>query len=309
MNKKIIISIFLVILVLTNLELAYAESISLGNMTVEEKAAACLDESRETISYMLSENFKAGRINDSLNTAESVFIAQESLKEKKKPYDFSIVLPYCEEIEKIKEDALESGDELIALKECYNSSKSPDINYSSVDEMLIEIENEIENERFENVKPLVDKAYEKIINLKSENTTLGIFYKSTTLTLRSFFEKNWKWILGLAIAIIILLFVYKRKISKLLIQRQINKLEIRKNTLKELIETTQKDYFEKGSMSEGNYSIRTKKYAEMIRDIDRQVPLLKEQLFKIDRRKESVKNYKPEKQKKTKPRVRKRRKK
>lgn len=42
---------------------------------------------------------------------------------------------------------------------------------------------------------------------------------------------------------------------------------------------TQKQYFEGGNLSESSYTIRTKSFAEMIRDIDRQIPLLQEKMF------------------------------
>ena len=43
--------------------------------------------------------------------------------------------------------------------------------------------------------------------------------------------------------------------------------------------STQKQYFEGGNLSESSYTIRTKSFAEMIRDIDRQIPLLQEKMF------------------------------
>ena len=43
----------------------------------------------------------------------------------------------------------------------------------------------------------------------------------------------------------------------------------------------QKDYFQEGKIPEGEYNIKTKKYAELIRDIDRQIPLLQEELAKF----------------------------
>ena len=45
----------------------------------------------------------------------------------------------------------------------------------------------------------------------------------------------------------------------------------------------QKDYFQYGKIAEGEYNIKTKKFAELIRDIDRQVPLMQEELAKLNR--------------------------
>ena len=44
---------------------------------------------------------------------------------------------------------------------------------------------------------------------------------------------------------------------------------------------TQRDYFQYGKIPEGEYNIKTKRFAELVRDIDRQVPLLKEEIIKL----------------------------
>ena len=45
---------------------------------------------------------------------------------------------------------------------------------------------------------------------------------------------------------------------------------------------TQREYFNEGSISEGTFNIKIKKLAELVRDIERQIPLLQEGLAKID---------------------------
>ena len=76
-----------------------------------------------------------------------------------------------------------------------------------------------------------------------------------------------------------------KKVKIRLIKGKIRKLELRKKTIKTLISNTQKDYFERGNLSEGNYNIRTKKFGELILDIERQLPLLNEGLAKLDKKK------------------------
>jgi len=70
-----------------------------------------------------------------------------------------------------------------------------------------------------------------------------------------------------------------------IIENKINNLELRRKTLQGLMKKTQLDYFQNGIISEGNFNLRTKKFAEFIRDIDREIPLLKEDLVKINRKK------------------------
>ena len=48
------------------------------------------------------------------------------------------------------------------------------------------------------------------------------------------------------------------------------------------MQKTQKEYFQKGSLSESGYQIRSKNFADLVRDIDRQIPLLEEKLIKAN---------------------------
>ncbi|MCD6476788.1 MAG: hypothetical protein J7K26_01310, partial [Candidatus Aenigmarchaeota archaeon] len=83
------------------------------------------------------------------------------------------------------------------------------------------------------------------------------------------------------------------KIIKIyLIKRKIEILESEKNTLKKLIANTQRDYFEKGILSDVDYHIKIHKFGELIRDIDRQIPLLKEEIAKIQKLKYIEKKFK-----------------
>ena len=247
----------------------------------EQKAILCLNESKQIMDNMINDNFSIIRINDSLRQLYSLYDAQYILKGKKDKYDFSIVLPYCNDIKNVSINAYDSRDLYQALKKFYAEYVTKDMNTSSIDKIMNDIESEIKNERYEKVKPLVDQGYQEIINVKTSTTTLNLFYKSTTRNIKDFFLENWLIIIIVLLILLILFFIYKKTISRWLIMRKISNFEIRKNTLKELIMKTQKDYFEKGNMSDSNYAIRTKKFAELIRDIDRQIPLLKEDLMRI----------------------------
>ena len=51
--------------------------------------------------------------------------------------------------------------------------------------------------------------------------------------------------------------------------------------IEKLIRGMQREYFEKGGMNELSYHIKTKKFGDLIRNINRQLPLLKEELKRI----------------------------
>lgn len=250
------------------------------NESIEQKANLCFNQSKQILIELENNNFSVQRVNDSLKALENLYDAQILLKEKKKPYEFSSVIPYCNEIKSIRDLAFQSRDDLIALKQFYKETVEG-LNTSSIDVIISEAEIEIKNERYEKVSPLTKKAYNEITKVKSEQTTLNLFYQTTTRSIGKLLNENKYYILAIVVIFIFVFFIYKKAIYTYIIKRKINGLELRKNTLKDLIMKTQKDYFEKGIISEGAFTIKTKKLAELIRDIDRQVPLLQEELVKI----------------------------
>ncbi len=255
------------------------------NSSIEMQAEDCLNESRQILLELQSEGFSVQRVNDSLKQLESLFNAQKTIKEKKEKHDFSVVFPYCEEIKEIREKAFISKDELEGLKRFYAEFlEGTGINTSSVDKIINEIEAEIKNERYEKVPDLTDEAYNEILNLRSSQTAFKLFYEATSNSIEKFLYKNWKFFSGFIFMAVLLFLIYHSALRKMILMRKLERLELRKKTLKNLIMKTQKDYFTYGKISEGTFNIRTKKLAELIRDIDRQIPLLKEEMMKLDRK-------------------------
>jgi len=283
LNKIYITLLFLVVILSLFSSISFVSSLDnlQNSSSIEEQSTLCLNESVQIMDNMINDNFSITRINDSFRQMYSLYESQVVLKEKNSKYDFSIIIPYCYEIKNISRIAYDSKDSYEALKKFYLEYVTSEMNTSSIDKIMSNIETEMKNERYENVKPLVDSGYSEIINVRTSSTTLNLIYKNTTKGIKDFFLKNWLIILTVIIVFLILFFIYKRTISKWVINGKISSLERRRNTLKELIMKTQKDYFEKGLISDGNYTIRTKKFAELIRDIDRQIPLLKEDLMRV----------------------------
>ena len=259
-------------------------SSALENLTAEEKASSCLLESQNILNEMQNQDFSNQRISDTLKQMQSLYDAQISYKEKGKSYDFSLVLPYCEEVKKIKSDAFIAKDALDALNKFYQDSITKDIDTSYIDSIILEINQEIKSERYEKVPDLVDKAYTEIIKVKSSQTTLNLFYSTTGRGLKKFFLDNWLFLTITFIILLVFYIIYRKAISKWIVNKKIEKLNLRKKTLKNMVMDTQREYFNKGDISESTFRIRTKKLAELIRDIDRQIPLLQEDLMKLEKK-------------------------
>ena len=283
-TKFVCIVFSLVLLILFSSNLVLTAQASVANVSTDESARLCVDSSKAIMSGMIEQGFNVIRVNDSFKKAQEFYIAQKTLRETKKNYDFSTVLSYCDEIKAIQTQALSARDELDSVKAFYKEVNNSQIDLSKVDLMIADIQKEINDERYEQARQKIDAVYNEIVAIQSSATTLSIFYRTTSRTLLSFLKENWLPITIGIVFIVIFLFFYRYQISKWLIQRKINHLEMERAVLKKLIEDIQKEYFQGGTISDSVYNIRTKRFSEMIRDLDRQVPLLKEELAKISLR-------------------------
>jgi hypothetical protein len=277
---------FILISFIFFISFAIADEASVQEFSVKEKSELCLNESVEIISEMQGAGFGIQKVSDLFKVANDLYEGQQALKENNRSYDFSNVLPYCEEIIKVREDAYLARDEFNALRKIYDESFSEGkINTSSVDVIIAEIENEIETERYEKVPVLIDKAYSEMVDVQARYTTLNVFYENTARGFKNFIKKNWIVLVSFFSLLVVLYLIYRTTISKIILRRKIEQFELRKKTLKEILQETQKEYFQDRKISEGTFNIKSKKIAEMIRDIDRQIPLLNEELAMIDKEK------------------------
>lgn len=120
--------------------------------------------------------------------------------------------------------------------------------------------------------------------MEGKQTSLNLAYKSTTKTIKNFLINNWLTILISFILGIFVYILFKNRFYFFKTKNKINKLEKESRTIQELLKQSQKEYFEKGKMSEATYRIRINKFSELMRDIDRQIPLLKADLARLNRK-------------------------
>lgn len=253
------------------------------NLTEYENASLCINKSSFIISKLKKENFSIARVNDTLKEAKIIFEAQEILRSKKSKTDYSKVLEKCSEIEEIEKMAYSTRDQIRALEKFYNTY-GKEINSNEINSLFNQIKKEMDNERYELIPEIIEKTYTEITKEQARVALLRAFYDSTTKGLKSFFKDNWKEILFSLILIIFFGYYFNKPIRRHLIKRKIFYLELRKKALKDLIAKNQKEYFNKGKISETEFTIKNKKLAELVRDIDRQIPLLKEQLVKLNQK-------------------------
>ncbi len=255
--------------------------VSAQNENTKENAELSLSNITKLMQEMNLSGFNVLRINDILKDTRQIYDVQIILKTKGRKTDFSRVFQYEEEVSRLKELAFQAKDELFSLEKSLEKLKEQGIDVSEGEKIIQEVKQRINNEEYEKAVELAESAREKIAEIESSSTGLKIFYRATKRTLLDLLKENYIGILSGVFILVLMYVLFRKRIMRFLIKRKIKKLELRKSNLKKLIQETQKQYFQDGAISEGIYNIRVKKFAELTRDIERQVPLLEEELAKL----------------------------
>ncbi len=242
---------------------------------------------------MQEDGFNIVRMNDTLKAARQIYEGQMNIKTESLR-DFTLIDSYMEEIDSLKAQGYITKDEITYVYGIYDDIKleNPQIDLTDAETIIEEMQFGFDSERYDEAYDLAKEAYSKLVEIEGQYTALNLAYKTTTQTLKSFFVNNWMTILIVLVVALILYLIIKNRLRIILIRFKLKKLARESQVLEELIKTTQKDYFENDKMSESTYRIRIKKFSDLMRDINRQIPLLKEELAK--RRKKSGGKFNPD---------------
>lgn len=291
MKKQIWLGLFSIILTLLLISLVLAKDTNLSvklnaseiNLSEEAKQIEIsLKLIEEDMLEMEANGLSIARYGDTLFLAQEFYEVRKIAEINGAKTDYTVVQDKIYELKELNRKAYINLDELNALNKTIEQITGIDLtpiilNYQSA-------QKDFRLERYEQSLETIEQTYEDISEAKAFETKLKAFYGATSRGLIGFIKNNW---LVLLIVITILtttaLITYKPIIRKIM-NRKIKNLEIRKASVSKLISQTQRDYFEKGTIGGENYHIRLKKYSELIRDINRQIPLLKENLAFIGKK-------------------------
>jgi hypothetical protein len=236
-----------------------------------------LDQANLDMSEMQEAGFTTIMINDTLTEANQLFEAQRALELQGGRADYSFILTKTREIAQLKQQAFETWDELEALRiriESLDYDSEAVVVYSKA-------RTEFNNERYDLALDAIEEAHMKISEEEASRTRVTAIALAGTKTVAGFFTNNWKEIcITLAMLFLLWLFFHK-KIQIGLIDRKISNLRLEKEVLQEMIKKSQYEYFHLLKMPEDVYNIRIEKFGELIRDIDRKIPLLVTEREKI----------------------------
>ena len=279
--KNVIIVVIFILLIASFASFVYAQ----GEKREKEVAYEAILAAKDHMSKMQAAGFSIKRVNDTILEAAILYEAQVALEEKTGSADYSKVIETANSVAEIRKEAFKVYDELSALsKRLEELSQSQ--NMSEAIEIFNEAKKEFEDERYEQTREAIDSCYKKINELQATLARIKAIYEASTKTLAGFFARNYKTLAIIALILITIYFFFGKKIRCYFINRAIRKLEIEKQTLNNLIKKAQYEYFQKGVISEGTYSIRVSKFGELIRDLNRRIPLLNVRIEEVKKRKE-----------------------
>lgn len=236
---------------------------------------------KEAVDEVYSKGLSIDRINESYSECLQFYLIQVDLENSGKKADYGLVNKYCNEVSTIKDLELESTDELLVFLSEYNAMNQS-LNLSSMDDVYNNILSSYSNERFEDTLQLIPLGYESLTSIQSSQTALNLFYESTSSNIKNFFLTNWKPALIFFSFVLAVWIIFNKRIRRWHLRRKIASLEVRKDTIKRLMERLQKEYFENKKISENEYSVKMKSFSEMTLDISRQILLHKEELSKLN---------------------------
>ncbi|RLJ02594.1 MAG: hypothetical protein DRP10_00840 [Candidatus Aenigmatarchaeota archaeon] len=268
-----------------------------GLSTEAIEANNSLREAEYVIKVLKEANLSTERVSDIYLKAKQLYEAQVALEKAGGKPDYSEIFNDVDEIKNIKEKAFLLMDELNALK---LRIKDSDVNTSEAEVIYKDAVREFEDERYEQCEILIEKTYAKLSELESKAARIAAFYEAMSKTFENFLRENFKKIIAAIAIILITLVVTHNRIKVYRLKKKLELLELRKVILKELIARTQKDYFEKGIIGEDTYHIRIDKFGELIRDVNRQIPLIKEKIARVEKPEKKLEKIEKRKQAKIK---------
>ena len=260
------------LILLSSAVFSQADILSSGAIAAKSDMALA----KNAIVEMESAGFNTTRVKDLFQTTQQLFDAQVAYEKSNGTASYEAVAEKSQEIVRIKNLAFQISDELNALQDVLEDRKK-EIDITEPMELYTSAKADLDAERYEGAKEKIAQAYSRITEIEAGTTTSRVLTEaSKTVFQRA--RESWKEILIAAIIIVIAfsfgfdrIWIYYKKI-------QMERLTLEKKIIEDLLERTQNDYFNKGKLSETGYHIKIKKYGELIRDINRQLPLIREEI-------------------------------
>lgn len=263
-----------------------------------------LTDAREIVSRMGDNNLPTERINDLLEIAKNAYDEAIMIAATNKiTPNFETFNAKINDFRNIADLEISSHDELVGLKERIDKAAPtvPDIKPAM--DIYDSAQKELADQRFERVMDLIQQADEKILDLASIQTRAEAMYDAAAANIWGFLNKYKYELAALIIIPVLVYLVFRKRLRAVRLRQKIEACELRKETLMGEIKRVQEDYFVKGKLAEGAYGSKTAVFAEMIRDLAREIAVLKEEEKRINSPKMLIEMKQKEIKKKNKTKI------
>ena len=282
------------------------DEIIMRNIT-QEQASQVIEEAEEIIVWMKYNGFSVNYVGDVLIEAKRVFeqvvhaeilrdvnsskfekqIARKALSLVKwKDITYDNVLEYTEEIKVRKEQAILLKDKIAIGKHSLDLTEGElysvglfsgeEVETQEARELLEEVENAFENERFEEVEELLIKLESLLERERAKASGLA----SLKLGAMNFFQRYWYLVIMFLGIFGFGGFFGFKKVKLIKLKNRFQKMKVEKESLIDLMRKTQTERFKENKISELVYNIRINKYQQRINKISQILPVLESRLVK-----------------------------
>lgn len=274
--NKLVLSLFLAafyIIVLASV-LALLSPCAFALSDAAASVSAQIEAAEGKMHDMLLQGLSVIRYNDTLLLARESYSNQLLLEEKNQSPNYQETLARLKELNTIVANAYKASDEMKVLIDAVE--KSTAMNKSTIYAKLALAQESFRAERYEEALLRIEDTKNQISEMESLETKLKVWSLATSRTVATVLKENARFLITFFGTIILAGIIFYAPIRRFLIKRQLVNLEIREKSVRNLIADAQKNYFDKQTLNESTYHIKVKKYGELLRDIHRQIPLLRE---------------------------------
>jgi hypothetical protein len=275
----------------TGLETTLDQNVSDANQPVEEEpelsgsALICqrrIEKAKKTVSEMQAEGLPTARISDTILEAETLFEEQRIKEIGGQETDYSAAIAKADEAIRLREMQLQAKQELNEFRQAFAELEGR-LDIDPLLQIYEEGYEELESQRYEIALEKVEEGHEKLIELQSFAARASAMYSAASKNFVTFVIEN-RIILSFLIGIPIILYViFRDNIKRYRLNMKLQGLQTEIGVLENQIKNTQEAYFTKGEMADSTYQVREKVYGDMIRDLNREIALTREEIEKTKR--------------------------
>ncbi|MFA6907663.1 MAG: hypothetical protein WC263_02445 [Candidatus Micrarchaeia archaeon] len=239
-----------------------------------------LNAANASISKMAQDGLPSQNAADLYGLARQWFDGQEAIELSggRPKYDFT--LQKIAEISDLVQGTYRVNDDLEALSGRMAAADAG-ADLASTKSLYAEAAREFKDGRVERAKTLINQAYDEVTSAESQAVHSRTIGESARRTIENFLADNWKTIAYAALALLVIFFLFQKQIRKAMVNARMRALLRERGVIESMLKSLQRDYFEKKNVTDLTYRVKTKKYGDIIRNINRQLPLLKEELKRI----------------------------